>query len=160
MKLNEAVRICATDLLATEPHIDVDHIVDCVEARYPEVIYDEQSRLARNATMRLAKEIMRGLSEDDADGAQMALPGLDLPSAVCVPNDGAGSFYYVRTDKATWPELLAARGLREVNVTRAQEKLDRFDEGLGALRPFMEQNPTITVADALRRMRDAGSAAA
>lgn len=34
------------------------------------------------------------------------------------------------------------------------------DVALGALRPFMESDPGLTVADALRRMRDAGEQAA
>lgn len=159
MKLSEALRLCANDLLETEPDVTIEQVVLCAEARYPNVIYDEQARLVRNAAMSEAKKILGQLSEDEDDRGQLSLPGLDLPTVLGV-QDTNGDYRYIRTDKATWADIIAAESLREINVARAQMKLDRFREARGALAPFMETNPTVTVAEALRKMRDTGTEAA
>src|SRR5207253_6600704 len=113
-----------------------------------DVFASEQDRLVLQAAERIAKAIMKGLTEND--NSQLGLPGLTLPSAIAVPQDEEGGYYYVRTDKAHWPELLAGRELRVENVQRAQAKLDAYEESLRLLRPVMEDDVEMTVGDALR----------
>lgn len=43
--------------------------------------------LRNDAARRIVKRLMRDLSEDEADGDQLALPGLGLPSVIAVPAD-------------------------------------------------------------------------
>jgi hypothetical protein len=84
----------------------------------------------------------------------MSFPGIEgLPSAIAIPADGGT--YYVRSDKATWSELLVGRQVRVENVQAAQAKLDAYDETLEALRPFMESDDRVTVAAAVEAMKAA-----
>lgn len=75
--------------------------------------------------------------------------GLKLPSAIAV-RKGDG-IYYVRADLATWDELMAGLNEREQNIVRAVVKRDQYQEAVDRLRAYMENDPTCTVADALRR---------
>lgn len=151
MNLNDALRECALDLLATEDRVEIDHLVDCAEQRYPDAFVDETARLVRNAARNTAKKLLRDLAEDD-DGDQLRLPGLILPTALAVPAENGDGYYYVRTDKATWPQVEAGRHIREVNVERAQAKLDAYDDSMGKLSPLMAHDWSLTVGDALREM--------
>lgn len=154
MNLTDAIRECAIDLLETEDKVTIEHLVDCAELRHPDAFLAARERLVAEAARRMAKKVLRDLSEDDEDPAQLTLPGLPLPSALAVP-DKSGAFYYVRTDKATWAEVVAGREVRDANVQRAQAKLDNYDDALDALRPLMEHDPTMTVAQAARMMAKA-----
>jgi hypothetical protein len=151
VNLSAALRECAVDLLETEERVDINHLVDCAEVRYPEAFAEETERLIRNAAARIAKGILTDLTADDTDPAQGRLPGLDLPSAIAVPGEVEGGYYYVRTDKARYEELLLGRHVRDSNVKHAQKKLDAYDESLDVLRPYME-GTSRTVAEAIKLM--------
>lgn len=154
LTVNSVLTECAVSLLETEDDIDVDQVVGCAYARYGEVFTEAADRLVWNAARRIAKDVMRDLAEDDEDRDQQRLPGIRLPSAIAVPQ-GDGSYRYVLAEKATWDVLVAGRAVRTANVSRAQAKLDLYDEAVDLLRPFMENDPSCTVADALRRERGA-----
>jgi hypothetical protein len=151
LNLTDAIRECAVDLLETEDKVTIEHLVDCAELRHPDAFLAARDKLVAEAARRKAKRVLRDLSEDDDDPAQLAIPGLPLPSAIAVP-DKTGAYYYVRTDKATWGEVVAGRDVRDRNLQRAQAKLDNYDDALDALRPLMESDPLITVAAAARRL--------
>lgn len=150
MTVRSILRDCATDLLDTEPNVTVDQVVGCAYRRHGDEFAQASQQMVLAAARDIVAKLMRDLTDDDSPD-QLSLPGLELPSAIAVQHpDGT---YYVRSDKATWVELIAGRNLREANVSAAQAKLDAYDESLDLLRPHMEGTER-TVADAARRIRD------
>lgn len=146
MTITSILRVCATDLLETEPSVTVEQVVGCAY-RHGDEFDAESDRLVLASARSIVRELLRDLS-DDEDEAQLTLPGMSFPSAICVQTpDGT---YYVRTVKATWLELLAGREVRATNVQqRAAAKLAIYDESLEKLREVMEADHALTVADAL-----------
>ena len=116
----------------------------------------EQRRLVMQAAERDVKQIMKDLTEDEEEGrgtaAQLALFGLALPTAIALADEEGSEdgCPYVRTDKATWSDLLVGGKTRDRNVERALAKRDAYWESVDYLRPIMEQQPHLTVAVALR----------
>ena len=146
MNVRAVLRECATDLLDTEPNVTVAQVVGCAYRRHGDVFTTATQQMVEAAARDIVAKLMRDLTDDDGP-AQLSLPGLELPSAIAVQHpDGT---YYVRSDKATWDELLAGRQVRESNVSAAQAKLDTYDESLELLRPHMEGTGR-TVAEAAR----------
>lgn len=149
MKVRTVLRECAVDLLATEPNVTVERVISCAQVRHADVFAEATEQMIHQAAREIVAKLMRDLAEDDPE-AQQTLPGLGLPSAIAVQTpDGT---YYVRSDKATWPELQAGRRLRVENVDRAMSKLNDYDEALADLEPIMAEDHSLTVADALARM--------
>ena len=149
MSITSILRECAVDLLSTEPKVEVEQIVNCAYRRHGDEFNAESERLVLASARTIVANLLRDLS-DDEDDAQLAFPGMSFPSAICVQTpDGT---YYVRTDKATWPELLAGRDVRATNVQRAQAKLAIYDESLERVREVMEADPALTVAEAIEKM--------
>lgn len=149
----QATHACAEELLDERDHVTVDEVARCTLDRYPDAVDDERERLIFEAAQRHAKEALRRLSDEAESSAssQLRLPDLLLPASIAVLGD-AGDYYYVRTDKATWVELQAGEAEREKNLARAQERLDEYRRALDRLRPFMQDDPTATVADAIERI--------
>jgi hypothetical protein len=59
----------------------------------------------------------------------------------------------VRTDKATWTQLLAGGRTCAANIERAAARLDAYRESIAYLRPAMERHPNLTVAEAVEIMK-------
>lgn len=149
MKIHAVLRECATDLLDTEDHVTVDQVVGCAWRRHGESFAEAQEQMVMVAARTIVRDLLRKMAEDDADNAQGSLFG-GLPAAIAVPTpDGT---FYVRADKATWPHLLAGRGVRADNVDAARTKLAAYDETLESLRPLMENDHDLSVAEAVRRL--------
>lgn len=147
MNVRSVLRECMTDLLDTEPNTTVEHIVRCAYKNNPDVFADRAEEMMLDSARALVRAMLRETSEDDD---QLTFVGVGLPSTICVQTpDGT---YYVRSDKARWHELQAGRNLRFDNVTSAQRKLDAYEAVLEDLRPLMEHNETLTVADAVARL--------
>lgn len=146
MSVRALLRECVTDLLDTEPSVTVEQVVACAYRNHRDEFEADAERMVLQSARSIVAQMMRDFTEDDDE--QLTLPGFGLPSAICVQSPNGT--YYVRSDKATWPELLAGRQVRADNVTAAQRKLDRYDDALDVLRPLMESHPTVTVADAVR----------
>jgi DeoR/GlpR family transcriptional regulator of sugar metabolism len=83
---------------------------------------------------------------------QMMFEGMELPAFIAVRQNGSDETIYVRTGSATWADLEAGRQERVNHVAAAQAKLDSYDESLIRLRPLMENDPTLTVDEALQIM--------
>lgn len=149
MNITAVLRECASDLLDTEPHVGVEQVVRCAYERHGSVFADAQEQMVLAAARRIVADIMRHYAENENE--QQTFEGMrGLPSAIAVVTDDGT--YYVRSDKATWHELMAGRRLRVDNVFRAQAALDAYDETCEVLRPVMEAFPDRSVSDALRRM--------
>lgn len=148
---NALVNRVAQELLS-EGTTDVESVCATIASRHPDAVEAHGQALARDGLRRKVKDLFRRLSEDDA--AQLAIPGLKLPTAIAVPSTEA--VLYVRADMATWPQLLAGRSVRLNNVDAAQAKLKLYNLSLERLRGLMEDYPERTVAEALRLERDAG----
>ena len=103
----------------------------------------------------ISKELLRGMGETEE---QVALPGLGLPAAIAIRREDK-SVYYVRSDKARWSELRSGRQEREQHVSASQARLDEYDTALDRLRPIMENDPNITVAEAVRKLAQEKTAA-
>lgn len=154
--LNEA----AVALLDRQHRVWPREVVAYARNLHAELFELERERLVMQAAERLAKQVMKDLTEDDDDGrsptaCQLVLLDLALPTAIALPDeegDGDG-FVYVRVDKATWSELLTGGQTRDRNVERAQAKRDAYWESVDYLRPIMEKQPNLTVAEALQIIR-------
>lgn len=157
MNVRSVLRECAMDLLETEAKVSAEHVVRCAYNRHGDVFADATEKMVLDYARKLAADIMRAFTEDEDDNGQLTIPGLGLPSAIgVVTPDGT---YFVSTHKATLNELRAGRQQRVANVNAAQAKLDRYDEGLDRLTPYMEDEPDVTsVDDALARMLEEGGA--
>lgn len=142
----------AVDRKLNEGRVGVSEIVFFARNEYADAIADESERLVRDALHRMIKKELSARTDDDDDG-QDTLPGLGLPSAIYVPGDEE---YYVRSDAATWDELVAGRDVRVENIKHAERRLSQYDDALDRLRPYME-GATCSVAEALRAMQ-AGAA--
>jgi hypothetical protein len=151
MTFRSVLRECAADLLETEDNVTVEQIVGCAYRNHPELFSAEAERMALASARVITAALLRELVEDD--GEQMTFTGFGLPSAICVQSPNGT--YYVRADKATWPELCAGRSIRADNVAAVQRHLDRYDDALDQVRSLMEHEPTLTLADALRRKAEA-----
>ena len=151
MNVHAVLRECAIDLLDTEPNVTVEQIVGCAYRRHGDAFTEHAERMVLAAARTIVAKLMRDLTEDDE---QMSFVGFGgLPSAIAVQHpDGT---YYVRADKATWPELLAGEDVRVSNVTAAQAKLDAYRDTLEQLQPFMGYDNSVTVADAVAQMSEA-----
>lgn len=153
MNIHAVLRECAADLLSTEPNVSVDQVVGCAYRRHGEAFAEAQQALVLASARTIVAKLMRDLTDDDGQQT-LDLGNLSLPSAIAVQHpDGT---YYVRSDKATWEELMAGRDVREANVAAAQAKLAAYDESCDVLRPHMEGSNR-TVAEAVRLI--AGEAA-
>lgn len=147
MTFRSVLRECASDLLETEDSVTVEQIVGCAYRNNPDLFSSEAERMALASARTIVAALMRDLVEDDGD--QMAFTGFGLPSAICVQS--ANGTYYVRADKATWPELIAGRKVRAENVAAVTRHLDRYDDALDQLRDLMEHDPSLTLSEALHR---------
>lgn len=141
----------ATSLLESRAQVEARDVVRKARMLHADVFEREQERLVLEAAGRIAKAIMKELSENDQPPL-LSLSGLAVPTAIAVPKENGG-FYYVRTDKATWTQLVAGEQVRTANLGRAAAKLDAYRESMAYLRPIMEANPNLTVAEAVQLMR-------
>lgn len=153
MSVRSVLRECALDLLDTEPNVTVEQVVNCAYRRHGETFAEESERLVLASARTEVARLMRDMIDDDDDEQQ--LPGFGLPSAICVQSPNGT--YYVRADKATWPELQAGRRVRSDNVEAATRKLDRYDDALAELEPFMAGDDEITVGKAVAMMAEVAS---
>lgn len=149
MSVQSILRVCATDLLETEPTVTTEQVVNCAYRRHAEEFAAATERMVQAHARSIVADIMRDLS-DDEDDAQLSIPGMLFPSAICVQSPNGT--YYVRSDKATWPELVAGREVRSENVSRARAKLAIYDESLEKVREVMEADHALTVAQAIEKM--------
>lgn len=146
MNVTAVLRECATDLLDTEDHVTVEQVVGCAYRRHGDTFAEASEQMVLASARSIVAKLMRDLADNDDE--QLAFPGLaGLPSAIAVPTEHGT--YYVRSDKATWNELLVGRKLRADNVEAAQAKLAAYDETIEVLRPFMEADESLTVAGAM-----------
>lgn len=153
MNVHAVLRECAADLLATEPNVTVEQVVGCAYRRHGDVFNERAQEMVLASARTIVAKLMRDLTDED-EQQQFDLGGLALPSAIAVQHpDGT---YYVRADKARWPELMAGRDVRAQNVTAAQAKLAAYDESCDLLRPYMEGTER-TVADAAHLRREAAA---
>jgi hypothetical protein len=149
--LKSILRDAAVSLLDSRDRVEAKDVVQRARMRHGHIFEREQERLLMEAAGRIAKQIMKELSEND-EPPLIDLFGLAVPTAIAVPKE-EGGFYYVRTDKATWSQLVAGEQTRAANVERALAKLDGYRESMAYLRPAMEHHPSRTVAEAMKVMR-------
>lgn len=153
MNLNALLMSCAERVLDVGDYCGIDDVVACAHQQHPEVFDEHAEQLVFQAARRMAKDILRRMVEEDG-AAEQRLPGLGLPVALAVRRE-TGQVKYVRTDKAVWSDLQAARDERALNVARAEARLEHFDEVMDRVRAQMEHDPSCTLAEALRRERRA-----
>jgi hypothetical protein len=148
--LNSILYDAATSLLSRD-RVETRDVVRKARMLHGDVFEREQERLVTEAAGRIAKAIMKELSENDQPPL-LSLSDLAVPTAIAVPHE-KGGFYYVRTDKATWTQLLAGERTRTANIERAAARLDAYRESIAYLRPAMEKHPNLTVAEAVQLIR-------
>lgn len=154
MRVRTVLRECAADLLDTEGRPTVERIVNCAYMRDGAAFAEAADEMVRTAAREIVAKMMRDLTEDSSD--QLAFAGFGgLPTAIAVPTPEGT--YYVRSDRATWDELVIGRNVRAENVEAAQAKLHAYDETIEGLRPYMEGRPNVTVADAVAAMQKAAA---
>jgi len=149
MNIHAVLRECATHLLDSEDEVTVDHVIDYAYELHGDTFIEHQQQMVRSAAKTIVAKLMRDLSADDAE--QLSFPGFPgLPSAIAVR--GESGTYYKRHDKCNLFEVEVGRLVRSDNATAALKKLDQYDEALELLRPYMQHDPRMTVADAIRAM--------
>lgn len=89
----------------------------------------ERERLLMESAGRIAKANMKELSENDQP--TLSLSGLAVPTAIAVPMV-KGGFYYVRTDKATWAQLVAGEQARTGHDLRSRHRAAPVGRPLGS----------------------------
>ncbi len=147
-ELRTAVRDTWERALDEERTVSVPAVVDRVIATHRALYGREMERLGRAALVRWVKDLAR--AESDADG-QLSLFG--LPAVIALPDPAdADSYVYMRTPRASWPDVQAGRALRIDNLRRAQARLDAYDGALDVLRPVME-GTDLTLEEAVRSLR-------
>lgn len=141
-----------------EGRCTVDEVADQAIAQYGDLIDAEAKALVYKQIKSIVRRLLRDLSdnEDDPD-AEQALPGLKLPTTIAVKR-ADGVYEYLRADQAVWEDLQAGLVEREQNIVRATIKRDQFRSEMDRLRPWMADDASCTVADALRRERASASA--
>lgn len=148
MSLAERVRECAEALLDSgSGRPSPEHITDEVFARYETEVEEELTHRGREYVRRIVRDVVKRMGLEEADESQMSFFG--LPSVINVVT-GDGS-YVVRAERAVWGEVSAGQQQRVDNVVAAQARLDAYRGAMSELRPFMEDKPRVTVAEALRR---------
>jgi hypothetical protein len=155
MSLTTHIRETALAVLAETGRCTVDDVAERAELDHGELIGHEARDLIHKQIKRIVKDILNSLADDEDEPAdQPALYGLKLPSAIAIRRTD-DSYYYVRTHNAVWPEIEAGLDEREDNIVRATVKRDLYVQGMDRLRPWMAGDPSVTVAEALRREADA-----
>lgn len=154
MSLHSILAETTHALLDSDFRITATDVVERARKNNEAIFAAETDKLVMDAARRIVKEILRDLTQDDhaASDDQVILPGLVLPSAIAVEDEG-GNFYYVKAQKATRQELQAGRAQRVSNVLRAQKRLDQYDETLELLLPLMDDDD-MTVEDAVRLLSE------
>lgn len=76
---------------------------------------------------------------------------LDLPVVIYCPHRPAG---WCKTAVANWRDLEASMELQDRTAASLIEQLAGFEQALKVLRPIMEPNPTMPVAEALQILGD------
>lgn len=140
------LRECILDLAETERTVSPEHVVRCAYQRHGDLFVEAQQKMVLDHARRLAADMMRAMTEDEG-GEQLTIPGLGFPTLINVVTPDGG--YFIRTDKATWPEIEAGERQRERNVDNAVAKLDAYREGKETVRPYMEHDHAVTVLEAI-----------
>jgi hypothetical protein len=146
--LHVAIRETWARALEEERVVEVPAVAHRVIRDFPELVAPEQDRLIFLSIQREIKQIARQEAEDSS---QLTLFGFPSVIAIPVPDDG---YHYMQSTKAIWDDLTAGAQVREVNVRRAQQKLDTYNGALAHVRPLME-GTDLTLAQALERLQDA-----
>lgn len=142
--LSESMTACLAEGRST-----IAQMYERAAAAHPNLRDSARDMELREYSYRYLKRCMHDPHDSEA---QMLLPGLQLPAAIPVRHELTDEVEYVRSDCATWAELIAAREEKVRNVSAAEKKLQDFDDQLDRLRPYMETTG-ITVAEAIVAMR-------
>lgn len=81
---------------------------------------------------------------------QLYFEGMEFPAFIAVRLAGSNETYHVRSENATWTELMAGLEERQNNVGAAQAKVDSYLLSMDMVRHLMETAPAMTLAEALR----------
>jgi hypothetical protein len=145
-RFSDAVRDFVSDALFNESTLNPTSLAERFIEAQSAIVDEHAHRLVRDA---VRKEIVRRTNERPEDSGQMSLfPG--LPAAIRVAEND-----FRPRDRATWADLQAGRQERVENIANAEKALALYDDDLERLRPYMEDAPEATVADAIKRMHDA-----
>lgn len=132
--------------------VAVGTVADKVIEDHTDLVQQEAAALIRRSIVRWIKDLAR--NEAEAAGA---LTLFGFPAVIAVPANGYASddddYVYMRSLKATWPDIEAGELLRVDNVRRAQARLDQYRGAKEEVRPLME-GTSKTLADALRERAD------
>lgn len=149
--IRSVLRECAEKELAERGRCVVDDVVADAFAAHGDVFAAQGELLARQSARNITKDILAEFTKDEEE--HLAL-GLHFPTAIAVRSTD-DAIYYVRADRAIWSELTAGLAERRRNVTTAEARLASYEADLNRLRPYMEHDPAMTVAEALRREQGA-----
>jgi hypothetical protein len=145
-RFTNAVREFVSAALSNEDSLNLTSLAKCFIETKSKLIEEHAHHLVHKA---VRDEILRRTHERPEDSGQMSLfPG--LPAAIRVAEND-----FRPRDRATWADLQAGRQERVENIANAEKALALYDDDLERLRPYMEDAPEATVADAIKRMHDA-----
>lgn len=147
MSIRPLIREHLVQLLVDGHDIVRSDAADQFIAEHPDEIEEHVGELIRRTVNAEIKALCN--EHPDAVGQIELFPG--LPAAVVIAPGVARPL-----NRCTWTDLLAGRTERVENIAHAEKALDRYDEDLDRLRPYMEARSELTVAE-VRHMLAADS---
>ena len=146
--LRTAVSEAWSRALDDERTVAIPDVADRIMEDYPDVVSQESERLVRSSIVRMLKD---NANRETEESSQLSLFG--FPSVIAVPVVGSG-FVYMQSMKATLRDLTSGAEVRELNNRRTQVRLDQYNGALDLVRPIMEGNPEMTLAEAIVSLGD------
>ena len=79
---------------------------------------------------------------------RVRFPDFKLPAEIAVSNED-GEYSYVPSHLAHWDDIEAGHCVRLRGLERAEQRLRVYEQTMERLRPLMEADPELTVAEAI-----------
>lgn len=151
-KIRSILRECRDACLAATGSCLASEVLNFALANYGPELREHQEEAMRREYLSMLKALLKETSEDDGvdSGAstQLPLPGFDPPTTMAVLQ-ADGEYLYVLFLRMTWEQMQGAIEERDRNMDRVRKRRADLRRKARVLRPYMENNPSMTVQDAL-----------
>lgn len=144
------------DSAATTGHIEPTALVARFLGEHAEDLKEDMEGMMRREAMREVQSYFSSARFEPPQ--QLIFEGMDLPHFIAVRHRGRETTF-IKTELATFADLLAGELERIENVANARAKLLAYQESVERLRPIMKGNPTMTVAQAIHILAEQSEAA-
>lgn len=141
------------DQLASEgKRCEIDDVIRRAMEAHPDAWQSSAADLQWQGARRILKDYYRKLTADE-DTAQLSLPGIHLPSQICVRRPG-NKPYYVPTAYAVYDELVAGEDERQTNIDAAIRAKRIYTASFDQVRDLMEANREMSLSEAVQLVHE------